>query len=134
MDGVSGAGPGVGVGVPVRDRRRGAIREYRGSAPVFDSGDCGPFGRGECVMERGLEGEALELDGVRDLILGETAHQFVVFRCSKYTYHISSPLPTLLFLFWTCLSYLGTLRKMRIIRVSKILEYFENGGDISLLW
>ena len=35
-----------------------------------DSGDDGPFEKGECMTERGLEGEVFELEGVRVLIFG----------------------------------------------------------------
>ena len=35
-----------------------------------DRGDDGPFDTGEYMAERGLEGEALEFDAVRVLILG----------------------------------------------------------------
>jgi len=41
-----------------------------GGFQCSDSGDDGAFDKGECMMERGLEGEVLELDAVRVLILG----------------------------------------------------------------
>lgn len=41
-----------------------------GAFQFSDSGDDGPFEKGEYMTERGLEGEVLELDGVRVLIFG----------------------------------------------------------------
>ena len=41
-----------------------------GAFQCSDRGDDGPFDKGECTTERGLEGEVVELDGVRVLIFG----------------------------------------------------------------
>jgi hypothetical protein len=41
-----------------------------GTFQCSDCGDDGPFDKGEYITERGLEGEVLEFDAVRVLILG----------------------------------------------------------------